>query len=84
MSWQLLMRWGIIHPSFPSVLNPNKLYKVKQGVSLEDAFLEESEAVLKVEMEEKQGEQNVKSNDNCFRLLMAISWSNSRKYLRLT
>ena len=41
ISWQLLMRWGIIHPSFPSVLNPNKLYKVKQGVSLEDSFLEE-------------------------------------------
>ena len=31
-------------------------YKVKQGVSLEDAFFEESEAVLKVEMEDKQGE----------------------------
>merc|ERR1711954_87160 len=71
MSWHLLMCWGIIHPSFPSVLNPNKIYKIKQGTTIEDAFMEESETILEANTEEMTEEKDKKPKKDCFSILVA-------------
>ena len=44
--WQLLMRWGVISPTFPKAMDTNKLFKVHQGVTLEDAVVQEGEAMI--------------------------------------
>ena len=46
ISWQLLMRWGVISLTFPKIMDTNKLYRIHQGVTMEDAFIQEGEAVI--------------------------------------
>ena len=46
ISWQLLMRWGVISPTVPKIMDSNKLYRIQQGVTMEDAFIQEGEAVI--------------------------------------
>ena len=70
ISWQLLMCWGIIHPTLPNVLNPNKLYKIRQGVSIEDATLKESEAILETNKDKDKEEVEFQAEKGCFRILM--------------
>ena len=39
ISWQLLMHWAVLSPTFPKIMDTNKLYRIHQGVTIEDAFV---------------------------------------------
>ena len=72
ISWQLLMRWGINAPTFLKVMNPNKLYKVHQGVSIEDAFMKKGEAIIETTKCQKKDEMAFEAKKDAFQFLGAL------------
>ena len=46
ISWQLLMKLKVIAPTFPKVMDSSQLFRILQGVSLEDAFVKEGGAIF--------------------------------------
>ena len=40
------MRWRVISPTFPKIKNANKHIKIKHGVTMEDAFIQEDDAII--------------------------------------
>ena len=66
ISWQLLMCWGVISPTFPKIMDTNKLYKVHQGVTLEDAFVHEGEAIIESVKDMEEEEIKKKSKQGMF------------------
>ena len=69
ISWQLLMRWGVISPTFPKIMNCNKLYKIKQGVTMEDAFIQEGDAVIESVKGLEEEELKKKSKHGMFEFM---------------
>ena len=65
ISWQLLMRWGVISPTFLKIMNTNKLYRIHQGVTMEDAFIQEGDAVIKSVKGLEEEQLKKKSKQGC-------------------
>ena len=69
ISWQLLMRWGVISPTFPKIMNPNKLYRIKHSVTMEDAFIQEGDAIIESVRGLEEDELRTKSNQGMFEFM---------------
>ena len=69
ISWQLLMRWGVISPTFPKIMNTNKLYKIKHGVTMEDAFIQEGDAIIESVKGLEEDELRTKSKQGMFEFM---------------
>ena len=69
ISWQLLMHWGVISPTFPKIMDTNKFYRIHQGVTMEDAFIQEGEAVIESVRGIEEEELKKKSKQGMFDLM---------------
>ena len=69
ISWQLLMRWGVISPTFPKIMNPNKLYRIKHGVTMEDAFIQEGDAIIESVRGLEEDKLRTKSKQGMFEFM---------------
>ena len=67
--WQLLIRWGVISPTFPKIMNTNKLYKIKHGVTIEDAFIQEGDAIIESVKGLEEDELRTKSKQGMFEFM---------------
>ena len=60
------MRWGVISPTFPKIMNQNKLYRIKNGMTMEDAFTQEGDAIIESVRGLEEDELRTKSKQGMF------------------